>query len=74
MSAFLLPSASAIAFPTAVSKTTAPLPAEHSATSLKNMVSSCVIIFKGCPKDENVLPYIEWQCAAAITSGRAAWS
>ena len=36
-------------------------------------VASWVIIFSGLPSVENVLPYIEWECAAAMMSGRAWW-
>ena len=36
-------------------------------------MASWLSMRSGRPSAENVRPYIEWQWAAAITSGRAAW-
>ncbi len=49
---------------------------EQHATELPglNMQASWVIGASGRPRDENALPCTEWACAAATTSGRAAWT
>ena len=51
---------------------TTPVKSSKSAWSSKNAHASCVIGSSSRPSDDHALPCSECECAAAITSGRAA--